>query len=323
MKVKNLKQSMEQVVLRQLRSLGCDNQKVLVGCSGGIDSIVMLEVLFRLRNLLNLELIVAYVHHGRGKNSRYRGKAATLVQKFAEKRALPFVTNASQKAPRLTSEARFRDWRWSLLKKWREELDCDAIAVAHHYQDLLETRMIRMIRGTGAQGFTSMVPFEKRNSILRPLLMVEKTQIKTYARSRSLDFLEDPSNAKLDPLRNWLRGWLAQLDKRQSNGTRNLARSLQQLAEHLESFTSGDEKTIMTNGGINRRLYLRTGFSTRKTSLARYCFELGLKNYTQGHIEELVKRLDGRKKEYTFELLQCVWKVTPDQIRASRANTDV
>jgi tRNA(Ile)-lysidine synthase TilS/MesJ len=149
--------------------------------------------------------------------------------------------------------------------------------------------------------------------------MVEKAQVKTYARARKLKFLEDPSNKKTDIFRNWVRRWLKELDRRQPNGTRNMARSFARLAEELE----GGRERALTDGGIDRKTYSSFRPSMKRRGLARYCNELGVQNYTQGHIEELVKRLDVSQKSFTFKMLHCVWSVTPDRIKASRMTSRV
>lgn len=285
---------------------------------------VMLEVLTRLKALLGLELIVAHVHHGPG-NARFRTRAWKLVQASAEKHGLEFVSNSPDgklsQGKVLSSEAELRDLRWQALRQWQSRFHCDGIAVAHHYQDLLETRMMRLIRGTGAIGLKGMGLMDAREKIFRPLLMVEKARVMKYAELAGVKYIDDPSNKKVDAFRNWIRRWLAHLDQRQPNGTRNLARSLSQLVEQLENASPPshfENSGVLTDGGIDRRHYLASLKAHQRVHLARYCHQVGIKNYTQGHIEELLKRLDDRKKRFTFEMLQCVWSVTPDRIKASR-----
>lgn len=319
------KKAFEQAVLRTFRALDHAPKRLLLACSGGVDSMVLLEVLSQLKRVLALEIIVAHVHHGAG-NARFRTRAWNLVKAVAEKKGLTFVSNSSNGKPAndkvLTSEADLRDLRWQLLRAWQMEFGAEAIVVAHHYQDLLETRMMRLIRGTGALGLKGMSLLDAREAIFRPLLMVEKARVLEYAAVADVKYADDPSNKKVDAFRNWMRRWLQQLDQRQPNGTRNLARSLSQLVEQLEntqiSSHSENSLSLLTDGGIDRRHYLTSLKASQRAHLAQYCYQMGLKNYTQGHIEELVKRLDDRKKRFTFELLQCVWSVTPDRIKASR-----
>ena len=271
---------------------------------------VLHEILARLKNLLGLEIFVGHVHHGPG-NTRFRSAAGKCVEMRSRELGLPFLSVKGTK--RLSSESELREFRWLHLRQWKLETGANAIVTAHHYRDLLETRLLRLIRGTGPDGFAGMNLW--RGGIWRPFLFEEKSALLRYAKSRQIDFVEDPTNRKTDAFRNWMRKWLDQLDRRQPNGTRNIARSLNELAQQLEQRPPTE---VLTNGGIDRRLYLQVGSAHRRVLLAGYCRQLGLRNYTQGHIEELVKRLDDRQKRFTFGMLRCVWNVTPDQIKASR-----
>lgn len=323
--IRNEEKAFEQAVLRTYRALDHAPKKLLVACSGGIDSMVLLEALTKLKRVLKLEILVAHVHHGPG-NARFRKKAWKLVRAVCEQKGLLFLSNSPNGDPAqdqtLSSEAELRDFRWQWLRRWQSEYQLDAVVVAHHYQDLLETRMMRLIRGTGALGLKGMSLMDTRESIFRPLLMVEKARVMEYAKLAGVEYADDPSNKSVDPFRNWIRRWLTELDQRQPNGTRNLARSLSQLVEQLEASASPshfeNSDSFLTDGGIDRRRYLTSLKASQRAHLARYCYEVGIKNYTQGHIEELLKRLDDPKKRFTFELLQCVWSVTPDRIKASR-----
>jgi tRNA(Ile)-lysidine synthase len=314
---RNAKIAFEQSVLRTFRSLDKRPRKILLGCSGGVDSMVLLQALFHLKNSLKLEIIVAHVHHGRG-NTKFRTQAWRCVRDFSQKLGLEFISNSpngrASSTVRLKSEASLRDFRWAQLQLWRTEKKADAIVVAHHYQDLLETRLMRLIRGTGPAGLKGMEIFERERKILRPLLMLEKAQILEYAKKQKVPFVDDPTNEKQDAFRNWIRGWLRKLDQRHPNGTRNLARSFMELVQSSQNETAPD----MTESGIDRRMFLETAPRAQKTRLAHYCRQMRLRNYTQGHIEELMKRLDVSEKHFTFELLQCVWSVTPERIKASR-----
>jgi tRNA(Ile)-lysidine synthase len=316
-KAKDQAKALEQTVIRSFRDLENYPRKLLLACSGGVDSVVLLEVLFRIRRLLKLELVVAYVHHGPGAKF-YRNKAQALVQMLAKSHNLEFLTNLDRPKKALKSEAEFREFRWQHLQAWRAQHDCQSIVVAHHLEDLLETRMMRLIRGTGAQGFSCMAHMSFRDKIFRPLLLTRKRELMAYAELRELPFVADPSNFKTDAFRNWIRKWLAGLERRHPGGTRNLIRSLSDLAQELEMHSPSPEDRVMTAGAINRREFVVAARTAKKSALARYCVELGVKNYTQGHIQELLRRLDVAENDFTFELLNCVWRVSPDLIRASR-----
>ena len=101
------------------------------------------------------------------------------------------------------------------------------IVLAHHQDDLIETRLIRLLRGTGAQGLKAMQVFDA--PLLRPFLDVSKKQIIEYAQQRQLKWLDDPCG---DNFRQWLRRvWLPSLEQKRPGSSQALGRSLQLLVE--------------------------------------------------------------------------------------------
>src|SRR4051794_3030856 len=109
----------EQKVLRGFKLLPKPPHRILLALSGGVDSMVMAEILYKWRKGLKLELAVAHVHHGLAKTKKqneYRQRTRKFVREWASKRELKFYTNKS--APTLKSEQALRDFREELLCKW-------------------------------------------------------------------------------------------------------------------------------------------------------------------------------------------------------------
>ncbi len=299
--------SFEHQVLRRLKMRIQPPSRWLLAVSGGVDSMVMLEVLKRWRKFLKCEMMVAHVHHGadaKPSQKRFRAKSQKLVEEYCAREKLKFITNTGA-ALNLKNEADFRAFRQTQLENWRQELQCDFVIYAHHRDDLLETRLLRLIRGTGEAGLAAM----KRSSHkkLRPLLDSSKKDIETYAAQVGLKWLEDPSNENCDALRNWIRHeWLPALEKKQKGATKSLTRSLEILSRRPRN-----------EGGVNASAGLRRNSLDEKT-VASYLRQLGVKNYGRTHVQEILKRIDTRQKNLTFEMLGLVFKVTPDLLTASR-----
>lgn len=323
MRKKNFCLGVEQQVVRELSALEALPTHILVAVSGGVDSLVLLRILHNWRRRFGWQLSVAYVHHGvMGRiQADYRKKAFRRVQSEARRLQLPFFSNWQNGRLRdgwsppasLRSEAELREYRYQVLRRLQTEADAEAVALGHHAQDLLETRMMRLIRGTGDQGLEAMCVWNAQG-LLRPLLRLNKSDLQKYARQKRMRPLEDPSNRRMEPFRNWLRGWLAQLEKRSPGSLNSLARSLSQIGQTEVGVLS--DPSVLTTGGINRQTFIASSRSGKLRLLASYCREVGLRDYSAGHLNELIKRLDVAQNELRFSLLKTEWIVTRERIQA-------
>lgn len=300
----------EHLVLRELSSVPVEGERWLLAISGGVDSMACAEILFRWRRYLKVELAVAHVHHGAGsaRQTTFRDLAQAYVREWAVRHSLEFFTNPASEIE-LSSEEELREFRLSHLGAWAKKFD--RIVFAHHADDLLETRILRLIRGSGPQGLKAMAV--ARGKILRPLLRLSREEIEAYAQSRDLKWCEDPSNSEIDSLRNWVRrDWLPQLEHRSPGSKKSLAGSLNAL--------SGDKftETIGTFVGLRRGELEKQSPSRREDIVARYLRSVGIKGYSRTHVQELLKRIGNKKNPKPFEMLGFSFEATPDFLWASR-----
>lgn len=175
---------------------------VLVGVSGGIDSVVLLDLL----NKTGFSVAIAHC------NFRLRGVESDdderLVNDLAIKYDAPlfktsFDTVAYAQENKISIEMAARDLRYQWFEMIRATHHFDCIAVAHHRDDQLETFFLNLTRGTGLTGLTGMRP--ANGKIVRPLLFASREEIEQYRNEYFLDFREDSSNQSLDYHRNKIR----------------------------------------------------------------------------------------------------------------------
>jgi len=312
--MKSQRLAIEQHVLRSLRDRTLP-RRWLLAVSGGVDSMVMAEIVRKWQRLLKLELGVVYVHHGRGSREQeaYRDSARALVKEWCRKVDLPFFTNAGAPDEVLVSEDQLRKFRLSVLESLRDGHNFDALAFAHHADDLLETRLHRLIRGVGPSGLMSMQRL--RGHRIRPILSLCKREIETYAALSHLRWVEDPTNAGTDAFRNWLRQeWLPLLEQRQPGATKSLARSLAMLAQPVQDLEWG------AFVGLRRSALAGLQRVDQEEFVARYFRSLGVRGYSQAHVAELLKRLQSTqaKRSFSFTMLDWTFHVDADQLWASR-----
>jgi len=167
----------------------------VVAVSGGVDSVVLLDILSRQSGL---ELTVAHFDHGIREELAVDRK---FVQTIAKGYGLPFVYEEGRLGP-LASEAAARTGRYDFLRRVQKDRGARAIITAHHQDDVLETAIINLIRGTGRKGLTAL---RDRPELSRPLLKVPKHELVAYAREQGLEWREDPTNLDVGYLRNYVR----------------------------------------------------------------------------------------------------------------------
>ena len=181
--------------------------RLVVGVSAGVDSMVLLHLLNACQQTFALSLIVAYVNHGiRPTESE---KEADLVQKECEHLHLPFecgTFNAKefQRAGKLSLQEAARRLRFHFFEQVLHKYDAQKIALGHHADDQVETILLRLMRGAGLQGLKGILPI-REGKVIRPLLEVWRHEIEAFAVKNNIPFFIDSSNLKEDYLRNRLR----------------------------------------------------------------------------------------------------------------------
>ncbi|MBI4228083.1 MAG: tRNA lysidine(34) synthetase TilS [Deltaproteobacteria bacterium] len=181
---------------------------VVVGVSGGSDSLGLLHILTELKDY-RLKLIVAHLNHGiRGGESK---RDAEYVRKLADKLGLPFElreTNVIEfkKSTNLSLEEAARELRYEFLREVLNKYNATKIATGHTLDDQAETVLMRFIRGSGLLGLSG-IPAVNDN-VIRPLIEIRKSEIEEYLRSKGIGWMEDSSNKMKVFLRNRIRNEL-------------------------------------------------------------------------------------------------------------------
>lgn len=312
---------------KNLKSL--KDEKFLLAVSGGLDSMALFHIFCHFQKHFAFNFKVAYFHHGPCEDQQqldFRFNAYHLVAQECEKQGISFYSNYNQSCidefldsweKPLKSEAECRRARYQFLENMMTEQACTKLVLAHHSNDLLETRVIRMIRGVGPEGFESM-KFHDGNR-LRPLLNLNRKDLQSFVAEKNGRWLEDPSNLNETPLRNWIRKkWLKDLEEKNPGGIKSLSRSLDLLVRG----TQRQDLSTQCLDGVELILseYLCLDKEAKKQAIASYMKSQGIKNYGLSHINEVLKRLDTEKKSHTFILLGCRWTVDAGRMSVQRTD---
>lgn len=228
--------------------------RVLVGLSGGPDSVVLLNALFSLRGEYMLNIYVAHLDH------KFRGEESAADSRFckelAEKMKLEIICEeidvpkiAKDKGISPEEAARFE--RYDFFKRVCEAKIIKKVAVGHNRDDQAETALMRVIRGSGMAGLGGMNPVKdmKAFKIIRPLIEISRREIEEYVKSNKLTYRHDSSNDKIVFTRNKVRRELMPyLEKNFNPNIKevlfNMAENLRIENEFLEKFAKKKFKSV-------------------------------------------------------------------------------
>lgn len=234
--------SLVAAVDRALRTAGAAarGRTIVVGLSGGADSVALLDALASLRRRRGLRVVAAHLDHRLREGSE---KDAAFCEELCRRLDVPLRCGAADVRARSAREKggveqAARRERYAFLRRVRDEEGATAIAVAHTRDDQAETLLLRLLRGAGATGLAGMR--SRSGDLLRPLLTVSRQEVLAHLGERGLAWREDPSNADLGHRRNRVRlELLPYLQERFNPGVRaTLARTATLLAEeaaHLQA----------------------------------------------------------------------------------------
>lgn len=183
------------------KGLDLNNKKIVVGVSGGPDSIALLHYFWSRKQQLQIELIAAHVDH------MFRGEEsfqdALFVKGYCKEKAIPFemervnVPEYMEKSGK-SSQTAARDCRYSFYQRTATKYEADFIALGHHGDDQVETILMRLTRGSAGSaraGIPFMRPFGDY-FIIRPFLCLNRAEIEGYCLKERLNPRRDPSNEK-------------------------------------------------------------------------------------------------------------------------------
>ena len=180
--------------------------RVVVGVSGGPDSVALLYALHQLSKSYDLTLHVAHLNHGfRGKEAL---RDARFVEHLAEEMGLSCMVEtydvpAYKKRRSLSSQEAARIVRYQFLEEVRNKVSATKIALGHNANDQAETLMMWLFRGAGLKGLGGMPPV--RGVIIRPLIETTRKEIEEFLSKKNIPFVLDSSNQKNEYVRNRIR----------------------------------------------------------------------------------------------------------------------
>lgn len=292
---------MQQYVHDFLSARVLPQQSLLLALSGGMDSMVLLNLVLPASRLLGLQLNAMHVHHGLSANA---DAWATFCAEQCAAAGVPFqlVGVKVDRTSGIGLEAAARQARYHALASAK----ADHILLAHHQGDQAETLLLQLMRGGGAKGLAAMAAQDSARRLLRPLLNVSRDDILAYAKQHQLRWVEDESNADIQFDRNFVRHQvLPVFEQRFPAASALVARSAAHLAEaaHLLDELAELDAQSASNGRQLRVSSLGELSSARAGNLLRWWLAShDLPMPSTAKLHELLSQLLGAKPDAMLKL---------------------
>lgn len=280
--------------------------RVVVGVSGGADSVCLMHILWCLKETLSVSLRAVHIHHG------LRGEEADLDAAFAadfcRSLGVPcnivYIEAASEaRAQGISVEEAGRTARYRELQRaareWKQEAPGSVlVAVAHHGDDNAETILHNLFRGSGLKGLGGILPV--RGNIIRPLLWAARVAVLAYLKEEKLDYVEDSTNQENDYTRNRIRNHILPLIEEEVNSraVKNILQAGERMAKtnrFLETLADEwIEKQCSRTGEIPLPVFRQEDEVLQEYILRQVLERSGgsLRDITAGHVEELLALRD-------------------------------
>ena len=282
---------------------------VIVGVSGGPDSMALLHILIRLKKALDLQIIVAHVNHNTGRKGQFEEQK--FVEEYAKKNSLVFETMTIKEYgdDNFHNEARSIRYNYfnSLVKKYHAKY----VFTAHHADDLIETILMRIVRGSTLKGYSGFSKTVKMSNyyIIRPLIQVTKDEIYNYLNKNKIKYMQDSSNTKDVYTRNRFRKYIVPEFKKEDKMVHEkfykFSKTLLEYNDYIERQVDKIYKKIVPDNVLNIEEFLKEDELIQKEII----YKMLEKNYqddlmliTDKHYELIYNLIKSRKANATIHL---------------------
>jgi tRNA(Ile)-lysidine synthase len=311
--VERIIKTVEQKIVKFIldKKLVNPGDSLLVALSGGPDSVFLLEFLLKYKKRFNINVAAFHLNHN------MRGREAGIDEEFckalAVKKGVRFYSSSKNvklfaKRHRISLEEAGRELRYRELFKIAKRNDFTKIATAHNADDNTETVLLNLIKGAGLKGLSG-IP-EKRDKIIRPILILSKEEILSYLNKKKISYRTDSSNFESDYQRNYIRNEIIPLIKKKLNPQFDSAiLKTSEIMKNISSFVedqiqSALQKTVVYK---NRKIvidlrrleeYDARFYGDLFRKAAKKYFDVELENVNISDLKKLVTKQTGKEVEF-------------------------
>ncbi|MGN0467022.1 MAG: tRNA lysidine(34) synthetase TilS [Lachnospiraceae bacterium] len=237
--------------------------KVVIGISGGADSICLAHILLALKDEFKIKIYGVHINHCIREGTAKRDEE--YVKEFCEKYKIPFFCFERDipkiaREEKLSEEEAGRKIRYNCFREVLETIGANKIAVAHHQNDQAETLILHLCRGSGIKGLSAIRPM--RDNIIRPLLFVTRREIEQYLEKNGISYQEDETNEDIVYARNKVRHEiLPKLEEINPKTVEHIARTcemIQETTDFLQKIVQSEFERLVEKETDKRRIKIGT-----------------------------------------------------------------
>ena len=263
------------------------DKTILVGLSGGADSVCLSDIAYKLSLEFGFKLVFCHLNHNwRGEHSK---SDMEFCINFAKERNVEILTDILSKDEKQT-ETNARELRYKFFENCKNKTKAEVLLLAHNKNDRVETLVYRMIKGTGIRGLVSIK--EKRDYILRPLINISRKEIEEYCTTNGLKYVTDNTNFDNDFNRNYIRNEILpkfeKINPKFIDAINNLSIIAEENERIIEEVLNKTKQNILEDNKISTEYFLGLSNEIKK----RIILDIFLENdidYCSKKINEILE----------------------------------
>ncbi len=228
------------------------NDRVLIGVSGGPDSVTLLNVLLSLKKRYNLSFFIAHLDHMLRREES--DEDANFVKNLAKELGLPCEVKSCNlkeiaQKEHLTLEEAARKYRYKFYLETAKKFNTSKIALGHNVDDQVETVLMRFLRGSGLEGLMGIPPV--RGKIIRPLIECSREEIEEYCKENKIEYRVDSSNKEVVYFRNKIRlELLPLLSKGYNKNIKDITLRLRNIVSEVSAYLNQETELLFKEVAI-------------------------------------------------------------------------
>ncbi len=277
------------------------NQKVLIACSTGVDSMVLLDLV--MKSLPSNQIVIAHVNHQKREQSKIEEK---FITEFSKQNNIKCYVEKLDHIVDGNFQMIARNKRYEFFQRISQIENIKYILLAHHADDNLETIIMRFLKSSSIKGYAGIEEETKLKDyiIYRPLLKKSKAEIKEYAINNNIKYYEDSSNSELDYTRNRIRHLITPILLEENPNLYSAVNYYNETILSVNEILEKEEITfienkIMVNNNNNELTYIlkQNDYNSLNNYMKKQILFRLLKKYDLSHkcIEEIMKKISSNK----------------------------